>query len=58
MVADPLMRAVPLTDKLACGEVEPIPNLVVVENLNNSVKVLKLSDTIPKARSLPKVVEA
>ena len=58
VVADPEMSAVPLTDRLACGEVEPMPKRVVVAKRKSSVKVLKLSDTMPKARSLPKVVEA
>ena len=45
-------------DSVPKGEEVPIPNLVVEENLKSSVMVLKLSEIIPKARSLPKVVEA
>ena len=58
VVAEDEIRAEPFTASAAAGEVEPMPNLVVVANRKSSVKVLKLSETIPKARSLPKVVEA
>ena len=58
VVAELEISAEPLTARAACGLVVPMPNLVVVENLKSSVKVLKLSEIIPKARSLPKVVEA
>ena len=50
------MSAEPLTASVACGEVEPMPNLVVEANLNSSDKVLKLSETVPKVRS-PSLVE-
>ena len=56
MVAEDDMSAVPATARLACGEVEPIPNLVVVANLKSSDSVLKLSETVPKVRS-PSLVE-
>ena len=56
VVAEELMSAEPLTASVACGEVEPMPNLVVEANLNSSDKVLKLSETVPKVRS-PSLVE-
>ena len=56
VVAEELMRAEPFTASAACGEVEPIPNLVVVAKRKSSDRVLKLSETTPKVKS-PSLVE-
>ena len=56
MVAEDDMSAVPATARLACGEVDPMPNLVVEAKRKSSDKVLKLSETVPKVRS-PSLVE-
>ena len=56
VVAEPEIRALPFTASVAAGEVEPMPNLVVVAKRKSSDNVLKLSETIPKVKS-PSLVE-